>query len=108
MPNEDDDFEMVRGSENIFEDIGHPNPEVMALKGWLAAEIIRVLDEEQLTVSKAEQLTGYATSEFNRIRNAQLQQITIDRLVMILSKLERKVEINFTVTATKPNEKANA
>ena len=41
----DDDLEVVRGSGNVFRDVGHPNADAEQLRAILAAEIIHVLDE---------------------------------------------------------------
>ncbi len=76
-----DDIDLVRGSTNIFRDFGHPNPEVLQLKTILAAKIIGVLDDEHLTVRQAEAMTGFAASDFSRIRKAKLSRFTIDRLM---------------------------
>jgi predicted XRE-type DNA-binding protein len=89
----DDDFELVRGSGNVFADFGHPNAEIEQLKAILAARIIRVLDARGLTVRAAEALTGTAAADFSRIRRVRLDRFTIDRLMMVLSKLDQRVEV---------------
>lgn len=89
----DDDFELVRGSGNVFADFGHPNAEIEQLKAILAARIIRVLDTRALTVRAAEELTGTAAADFSRIRRVKLDRFTIDRLMMVLSKLDQRVEV---------------
>lgn len=88
-----DDIELVRGSGNVFADFGHPNADVEQLKATLAAQIIRVLNEHGLTVRAAEEITGTAAADFSRIRRAKLDRFTIDRLMMILSKLDQRVEV---------------
>lgn len=87
------DFELVRGSGNVFSDFGHANAEVEQLKAILAAQIIRVLDARQLTVRAAAELTGTAAADFSRIRRAKLDRFTIDRLMMVLHRLDQRVEI---------------
>jgi predicted XRE-type DNA-binding protein len=93
----DDAMELVRGSGNVFRDLGHPNADAAQLRAILAAEIIRVLDERGLSVRKAASLTGIAAADFSRIRNANLSRFTIDRLMTILNRLERHVEVTVTV-----------
>jgi len=88
-----DDFEFVRGSGNVFRDLGHPHADAEQLRAILAAEIIHVLDERALTVRQAGGLTGIAAADFSRIRNAHLSRFTIDRLMTILNRLDRKVEV---------------
>jgi hypothetical protein len=41
-----DDFELVRGSGNIFRDFDMPNPDLEQLRAILAAQIIKVLDRK--------------------------------------------------------------
>jgi predicted XRE-type DNA-binding protein len=95
MSNED--MELIRGSGNVFRDVGHPNADAEQLRAILAAEIIHVLDERELTVRKAENLTGIAAADFSRIRRANLGRFTIDRLMTILNRLNQHVEVNVTV-----------
>lgn len=92
-----DDFELARGSGNVFRDLGLPNPDLEQLRSMLAAQIIKTLDGKGLTVRKAEQLTGIAAADFSRIRNANLGRFTIDRLMTILGRLDQRVEVNVKV-----------
>ena len=39
-----DYIELMRGSDNVFTDFGHANPEAEQLKATLAAQIVHVLD----------------------------------------------------------------
>jgi predicted XRE-type DNA-binding protein len=93
-----DDLELVRGSGDVFRDFGHPDAEVRQAKALLAAEIIKVLDEEGLSTRQAEARTGIAHAEFSRIRNVRLARFTFDRLLTILNRLGHRVELSVTVT----------
>ena len=93
----DEPFEIVRGSGNVFDDFGHPNAEVEQLKALLAAEIIGVLDDRVLTVRKAEDQTGIAAADFSRIRKVKLDRFTIDRLMTILKRLDQDVDVRVIV-----------
>ena len=94
----DDDFELVYGSANVFADFGDQNAGAEQLKSILAAQIIRVLNERGLTVRAAEDLTGTAAADFSRIRRAKLDRFTIDRLMLILSRLDQRVEVEVRFT----------
>jgi predicted XRE-type DNA-binding protein len=93
----DDDMDIVRGSGNVFRDFGYPDADVRQAKALLAAQIVKVLDAENLTTRQAEAKTGIAHSEFVRIRNVKLDRFTIDRMVTILGRLGQEVEFSFTV-----------
>ena len=92
-----DDMEIIRGSGNVFRDLGHPNADREQLRALLAANIIGVLDDRKLTVREAHEVTGVAAADFSRIRKANLGRFTIDRLMMILAKLGQEIEIKLDV-----------
>jgi predicted XRE-type DNA-binding protein len=91
-----DDFELIRGSGNVFNDFGRDNAGLEHARAILAAEIIRTLDERGLSTRAAEKLTSVSHSEFSRIRNARLDRFTLDRMIAILGKLDEDVEVNVT------------
>jgi predicted XRE-type DNA-binding protein len=90
-------LELVRGSGNAFRDLGRQNADVEQFKAILAAEIIKVLDREQLTVRAAHSRTGIAAADFSRIRNADLDRFTVDRLMSIINRLGSRVEVKIRV-----------
>jgi predicted XRE-type DNA-binding protein len=97
----DENIELVHGSGNVFRDFGHPSPDVAQLKAILAAEIVKKLEREKLTVRAAHGLTGIAAADFSRIRNADLGRFTVDRLVAILNRLGSRVEVKVSFRAIK-------
>jgi len=76
-------LEVTRGSGNVYRDLGHANADVKQFKALLAAEILKTLDREQLSVRQAQVRTGIAAADFSRIRNADLGRFTLDRLMSI-------------------------
>lgn len=90
-------LEVVRGSGNVFRDLGHKNADVEQFKAILAAEIIKVLDREGLSVRAAHGHTGIAAADFSRIRNADLTRFTVDRLMSIINRLGSRVEVRVRV-----------
>jgi predicted XRE-type DNA-binding protein len=101
-------IDVVRGSGNVFRDLGHASPDVAQLKAILAAEIVKKLDREKLVVRAAHALTGIAAADFSRIRNADLSRFTVDRLVSIINRLGSRVEVKVSVKAIKMRGKAAA
>jgi predicted XRE-type DNA-binding protein len=94
-------LEAVRGSGNVFRDLGQKNADTEQFKAILAAEIIKALDRERLTVRAAHARTGIAAADFSRIRNADLGRFTADRLITVLNRLGSRVEVKVRVRATK-------
>ena len=84
---------VIRGSRNVFRDLGKPDADVEQFKAILAAEIIKALDRESLSVRKAQARTGIAAADFSRIRNADLRRFTVDRLMTIINRLGSRVEV---------------
>jgi predicted XRE-type DNA-binding protein len=86
-------LEVVRGSGNVFRDLGKDNADLKQFKALLAAEIIKAIDQQHLSVRQAQSLTGIAAADFSRIRNADLGRFTIDRLMSIINRLGSRVEV---------------
>jgi predicted XRE-type DNA-binding protein len=96
---DDQDMDLVHGSGNVFADLGLPNPGLEQLRASLAAEIGKSLKAEGWGVREAARRTGIAASEFSRIRNASLGRFTVDRLMVILGRLNRDVQVSVTVAS---------
>jgi predicted XRE-type DNA-binding protein len=90
------DFELIRGSGNVYRDFGRANADVEQARAIIAAKIISTLDAKKLSTRDAEKLTSVGHSEFSRIRNAQLRRFTLDRMIAILGKLDGDVEVELT------------
>jgi predicted XRE-type DNA-binding protein len=90
-------LEVIRGSGNVYRDLGQDDADVKQFKALLAAEIIKTLDRDRLTVRSAQARTGIAAADFSRIRNADLARFTLDRLVGIINRLGARVEVKLKV-----------
>src|SRR5712692_5021307 len=99
-------LEVVRGSGNVFRDLGHKNADAAQFKALLAAEIIKALDREHFTVRAAHARTGIAAADFSRIRNADLDRFTLDRLMSIINRLGSRVEVKVKVRRAHSTESA--
>jgi predicted XRE-type DNA-binding protein len=86
-------LEVLRGSGNVFRDLGHRNPDIEQFKAVLAAEIIKALDRDGLSVRAAHRQTGIAAADFSRIRNTDLERFTVDRLMSIINRLGSRIEV---------------
>lgn len=89
--------EVIRGSGNVFRDFNAPDADAEQLKAILAAEIIKTLDRDGLSVRAAHAKTGIAAADFSRIRNADLGRFTIDRLMTVINRLGARVEVAIKV-----------
>ena len=100
---DDDDFELIHGTDNVFRDLGLPNADRNHLRAVLAAQIIGVLDDQKLTVRAAHEMTGVAAADLSRIRNVKLGRFTIDRLMSILGALGQDVDVTVEINPCRPN-----
>jgi len=103
-----DDLELVRGSGNVFRDFGRPNADLEQARAMLAARIIGVLDARKLTARAAEKLTGVSHTDLSRIRNAKLDRFTLDRMIAILGKLDKNIEVSIEMKPRAPARLARA
>ena len=94
--------DIVRGSGSVFRDLGRKSADVEQLKALLAGEIIKALDQDELTVRAAQARTGFAAADFSRIRNSDLARFTADRLMSILNRLGSRVEVKVRVRRLDP------
>src|ERR1700722_15546368 len=97
MAMKDKEIKVLRGSGNVYRDLELENADVEQFKAILAAEIIKVLDRDGLSVRGAHARTGIAAADFSRIRNADLGRFTLDRLMSVLNRLGSRVDVKVRV-----------
>jgi predicted XRE-type DNA-binding protein len=90
-------LELIRGSGNIYRDFNVADADVRQLKAILAAEIIKTLDRGELSVRKAQGLTGIDAGDFSRVRNADFPRISVERLMAMINGLGSRVEVKIKV-----------
>jgi predicted XRE-type DNA-binding protein len=90
-------LELIHGSGNIYRDFNVADADVRQLKAILAAEIIKTLDRGELSVRKAQKLTGIDAGDFSRVRNADFRRISVERLMAMINGLGSRVEVKVKV-----------
>ena len=104
----EDEFDLVRGSGNVFRDFGDQDADVKQAKAILAARIIGVLDDRELTVRKAAAMTGLPHTEFGRVRGADLGRFTVDRLMKMLAALDDSIAVSIRFSPRPAGQGASA
>ena len=89
----------TRGSGHVDRDFHVPDADIRQLKAVLAAEIMKTLGKKGLSVRKAQRLTDVPAADVSRIRHADLERFTSDRMMMIINKLGSRVELSVRVKA---------
>ena len=87
------DLELVRGGGDIFSDFGDANANTKRLKVRVAADIIGTLNQRSLSMDEAAELAHVSPAVIQRIRNADLSRLTLERLIRIAYRLGRQVEL---------------
>ncbi len=90
-------LEFIGGSGNIYRDFNLSDADVRQLKAILAAEIIKTLDRDGLSVRKAQSLTDIDAGDFLRVRNADFRRISVERLMTMINRLGSRVEVALKV-----------
>lgn len=101
-------LDVIRGSGNVFRDVGRATADVDQIKALLAAEIIKLLDREGLSVRAAHGRTKITAADFSRIRNADLERFTVDRLMSVINRLGSRVDVKVKVRTVHQPEATTA
>ena len=90
---ETEETRVERGSDNIFVDLGHPEPEVHLLKAELVTRIDRIIRRRKLKQVEAVKLLGLSQPDLSRLLRGDFRDYSVERLLHLLTALGRDVEI---------------
>ena len=97
--------QIVRGSGNVFADLGCPDAEERQTKLRLALALNTILDERKLNQADAAARLGVNQPKVSALRNYKLEGFSVERLMTLLTALDRDVEI---VIRKKPRSRGAA
>lgn len=100
-----EELELVRGSDNVFRDLGIPDADSELMKADLATGIVRIMREREMNATEAARLAEVAVADISRIRRAALDRFTIDRLVKIHNRLDRGTRIRVDFSSSRDDER---
>ena len=81
------------GSDNVFADIGLPNPDEALAKADVAREINRIVSERRLTQLKAGSLLGIGQPRVSQLKRGRLGDFSLEKLIGFAKALGNEVEI---------------
>jgi len=87
------DDEVVRGSGNVFADLGFPDAAERQAKLRLAYALNHVLDQRKLTQAEAAKVLGVGQPKVSAFRRYKLAGCSVERLMTRLTALDQDVEI---------------
>ena len=81
------------GSDNVFADIGLPNPDEALAKADVAREINRIVSERRLTQLEAGSLLGIGQPRASQLKRGRLGDFSLEKLIGFAKALGNEVEI---------------
>jgi predicted XRE-type DNA-binding protein len=97
--------EIIRGSANVFADLGYIDAEERQTKLRLAHAINRVIERSRLTQAATANLLGINQPKVSALLRYKLEGLSVERLMKFLTALDRDVEI---VIKKKPRSRPEA
>jgi len=96
---------VIRGSGNVFADLGLPRAEEKQTQVWLVVAINQAIKERHLSQTEAANLLNISQPKISALANYQLGGFSVERLMHFLNALGRDVEI---VVRRKPRSRRGA
>jgi predicted XRE-type DNA-binding protein len=84
---------ITHGTGSVFADLGFPDAGEREAKLRLAYALNRVLDGRKLSQSDAAKVLGLTQPKVSALRNYKLAGFSVERLMNLLTALDRDVEI---------------
>ena len=88
-----EDITVEVGSDNVFADLGLPDPEEHLTKAELVSRISEAIRQLRLTQAAAAELLGIDQPKVSRLLRGYLTNVSVERLMHFLTLLGRDVEI---------------
>lgn len=80
-------------SQNVFADLGMPEPDEKLLKAELASQIDDIIEQRGLTQSEVAHILGVDQPKVSAIKNGRLREFSVVRLYKFLNALGKDVRI---------------
>ena len=91
-------------TDNIFADLGLPNPEEHLAKAKLTVQIIDIIRRRGLKQAEAAEILGVDQPKVSALMRGNLKNFSLDRLCRFLNHLDKDVDI---VVKDKPRARAH-
>jgi len=87
------DTSVLRGTKNIFADLGYADAETHPLKAELVTRIQGVISGQKLTQTAAAKRMGLSQPDVSRLLKGQFRDMSVERLIRLLTRLGCDVDI---------------
>ncbi len=99
-----DDTSLFIGSDNVFADLGLPNPDGLLAKAKLTAQLQSFLDQHDLTDTQAATRLGISQAQVTRLLDGHLDDFTFDQIFHYLNRLGLGIEVRVLAPRQKPED----
>ena len=100
-----EEIEIYHGSDNVFADLGLPNPEERMAKAALSIQIEEIIKKKRLTQAQAAEILGIDQPKVSALMRGKLSGFSMERLFHFLNALGRDVQI---IVKAKPRSRQQA
>lgn len=90
-----------KSSGNVFADLGLKNPVELQARADLTHQIYKIIKQKKLTQTAAAELLGIKQPDVSALMNGKLTNFSLDRLLHLLVRLNRDVEISIKPAISK-------
>jgi predicted XRE-type DNA-binding protein len=84
---------VVRGSDNVFKDLGLPNPEEHLAKAKLAFKINSLIENSGMNQTQAAKMLGVDRARISNLSRGLLKEFSMEKLFSFLHKLGQDVDV---------------
>ena len=88
------DNRVTKSGGNVFADLGLPDAEDLLHKSDLVIGMKKIMERRKLTQTRVAEITGVDQPTLSKLFRGNFSNITVDRLLTMLTKLGHKVTIN--------------
>jgi len=88
-----DRIEHVKGSGNVYKDLGFRNPDEWSMKADIASKVYDIIEERGLTQREAGEILGIAQGRVSDMKRGQFDKFSLEKLLSFLVALDRDVDI---------------
>ena len=84
---------IIRGSDNVFKDIGVSDPERTLIRAQIMSRITKIINERSLNQKQAGKILNLTQSKVSNLMNGKLSIFSLEHLFKLLTALQWDVEI---------------
>lgn len=93
------DLEIEEGGGNVFADLGLEDAPELKLKAVIVGQVLEIVERRGLTQAQAAAVLGLTQPKVSALKNGKLRGFSLEKLLDMMARLGRDVEISFTKAA---------